>query len=373
MSKMKLNAFELVGTDVQFVSLVGKGANRIPFRIIKKEDDKMIDLHKIGQRLFKQSAGGPEIIAAIVSKSADLDRVAKAFEAAGLDPQKFGKVEGDSHVILGKADFDKAEDTAVVKLSDDVALAVSGLRKSFSSYSGDSTSFSEVLATESFYTSCRLATEALSTVIHNILYDSKTPSDASAAVGPIVDQFKAYVLALIGGLPVQAFKLDGELSKASVTIVDESAAAPASAEDPASETPQPETVADPATDTVEETPADGVVEKTETPSDEASEDEVAAVTEATEEPHQKVDFAEVLAAIGDLKKSFEETIAAVKTDVAAVSNRVEDVAVMAKKTEAELSGTVLAEAGGDSKGVSKSDRRSSLPPLLDTAYDRSIA
>ena len=58
MRKLQLKATELVDTDVNFVSLVTRGANRIPFRITK-EDEQMLDLHKIARSLFKTADPSP--------------------------------------------------------------------------------------------------------------------------------------------------------------------------------------------------------------------------------------------------------------------------------------------------------------------------
>jgi hypothetical protein len=57
MPKLLLEAHELTDADVDFVSLVKRGANRIPFRIVKEDTSDMLDLHKIGRKLFKQAAG----------------------------------------------------------------------------------------------------------------------------------------------------------------------------------------------------------------------------------------------------------------------------------------------------------------------------
>ena len=59
MSRFSINATELSNTDVNFVALVKRGANRIPFRITKSEDNDMINLHSIGQRMFKSEEPQP--------------------------------------------------------------------------------------------------------------------------------------------------------------------------------------------------------------------------------------------------------------------------------------------------------------------------
>ena len=56
--KIKTVARELKNADVRFISLVAKGANRIPFRIIKsaKDENQMLDLSKLGHVLKNEQA-----------------------------------------------------------------------------------------------------------------------------------------------------------------------------------------------------------------------------------------------------------------------------------------------------------------------------
>ena len=61
MAKVVLKATELTNTDVDFVALVKRGANRIPFRITKG-DDAVLDLDKIGRRLFQKADPVPAIV-----------------------------------------------------------------------------------------------------------------------------------------------------------------------------------------------------------------------------------------------------------------------------------------------------------------------
>ncbi|MCL4743846.1 MAG: hypothetical protein KJZ83_00375 [Burkholderiaceae bacterium] len=207
MPKLQIKATELVNTDVNFVSLVKRGANRIPFRITK-EDEPMLDLHKIGRTLFKKTDPKPAIVAAVIKKGADLNQVAAIFKSAGLEPKEFVKSEKDGIVTVAKADAEKAEDTVVFKVSDEVGLVISHLKKTFDSYAYSSTDFSVVMATEGVYPSMCVAKEALGTTIGNILYKAASPAEASQQVASAIDAFKDYMTMLLGSVPVQAFKAD---------------------------------------------------------------------------------------------------------------------------------------------------------------------
>ena len=79
----------------------------------------------------------------------------------------------------------------------------------------------------------------------------------------------------------------------------------------------------------------------------------------------------VMQAIAALSKAVETGLAGVKKDFASMTSRVEEVATMAKKTDAALHGTVFNEAGGDVvRQTRKSDDDDRAPPLLDTGYSR---
>ena len=178
MRKLQLKATELVDTDVNFVSLVTRGANRIPFRITK-EDEQMLDLHKIARSLFKTADPKPEIVAVIAQKGADQDKVLEVIKSAGLEPSEFTATEKDGILTFAKADADKAEGSLVVKVSDTVAMVVSGLQKAFEGFDFSSTNFGDVMASGSFCTSMCVATDMLSATIGNILAYADSPDTAA--------------------------------------------------------------------------------------------------------------------------------------------------------------------------------------------------
>ena len=63
MARLEMKATELTNTDVNFVSLVKRGANRIPFRITKGDED--MDLYAIGRRIFQKSDPVPTVVAVL--------------------------------------------------------------------------------------------------------------------------------------------------------------------------------------------------------------------------------------------------------------------------------------------------------------------
>jgi hypothetical protein len=213
MPKLEMKATELQETDVNFVSLVKRGANRIPFRITK--GDEPMDLYKIGRMLLnKGEPEMPEVVAAIVQPGIDATALAKTFKEAGLDPQLYSPVEKDGVVVIAKENADQAKDTVVIKANDGVAFVVSNMKKAFMDYDYESKDFLTVLKTNGFYPTLCAAHDAFATTVSNILYEAASPSEAAQGISKAADDFKSYVTAMASSLPVQAFKMDVAIAKA---------------------------------------------------------------------------------------------------------------------------------------------------------------
>lgn len=228
MPKMVVKATELKDTDVQFVSLVKRGANRIPFRFTKSEDEPMLDLHKIGRSLFRKGDGKPAVAAVLARKSADQDAIKARLTKAGLAVDNASEKEGT--VVYAQKGVDQ-EGAVVVKLDDNVALVVTNVQKAFESYDFSSTTFGEVFKAGSFYPSMCVANDMLASTVSNIMYDAADPASAAEAISKAVDEYKDYVTALASSLPVQAFKADVEVKKAAKDMAAAEDAADGGADD----------------------------------------------------------------------------------------------------------------------------------------------
>ena len=215
MPKLQIKATELQGTSVDFVSLVKRGANRIPFRVTK-EDNQMLDLYKLGRTIFSKADAKPEIVAAIVSNSTALEQVGAIFKSAGIDTTKFFKSEKDGVITVAVKDADKAEDTFVLKMNDDVAVVVANateLKKVFKDWDLSSTSFGDIMATGGFCSSMSTATDMLRHTVANVLYEAQTPDEAAEGIQKAVSDFGKFAVTLAKGLPVHAFKMDVDLAR----------------------------------------------------------------------------------------------------------------------------------------------------------------
>lgn len=214
--KIKAVAKEMKDADVRFISLVARGANRIPFRIVKSEKESgMIDLSKPLKILKgeKPQAAAPEVVGVVVFDQGDeavMAGVRKSLTDHGFAVDKATKNE-DGTVLFSAGEVD-ANDATIVRLSEDMAVVVKG----FSSYSqslSESTNFSDVMAAQGYYQGVRTACDALVYTMQNVLQKAESSADASAKVSTILSSFGTYVGALTKGLPVAAFKADMSVSE----------------------------------------------------------------------------------------------------------------------------------------------------------------
>lgn len=216
--KVKVVAKEMKDADVRFISLVARGANRIPFRIVKSEkESEMIDL-SMPLRILKgeksvTKSEAPEVVGVVVFDQEDeavMGGVRKSLTDHGFAVDKVTKNE-DGTLLFSLGDAED-KDTTIVRLSEDMAVVVKG----FSSYSqtlSESTTFSDVMAAQGYYQGIRTACEALVFTMQNVLQKAESSQDAATQVSSILSSFSTYVSAMTKGLPVAAFKADMSVSE----------------------------------------------------------------------------------------------------------------------------------------------------------------
>lgn len=214
--KVKILANKLENADVSFISLVDRGANRIPFRIIKaQENPGMINLETILTRKA-EAKDKPALVGLVVSKmiADDADLMKKIAETGILvDKRDDSQAEKDGVVILKQVD-PLPEKTTLVKMNDHMVAVM----KAFDPYTAaiKGTDFEEVLKAQGFMPGFSMATDALYTIVRNVLMDEKTttPQDAVTKVDAALGQFKSYVVGILKEVPASAFKMEKMIAEA---------------------------------------------------------------------------------------------------------------------------------------------------------------
>jgi hypothetical protein len=372
MAKLRIKASQITDADVLFVSLVDRGANRIPYRIIK-QDNNMINLHN----LFKREIPKGTSLVGVALSSDDLAKKSEALlEKFGFTRDTRQKTEDGSALFMKPGNHDEY---IVLKHDDNLMLMVGGrgitamipavdlAQKADTASAG----FYDFIKEDGIYGMASRVCDAMPYMIYRAVTNALTQQQASANVASLCAAFADYMTTLAKTLPPEAFLLV-EGFEGAITV--EAAEVEAKADDSAPEAPAESPAEAPAE--TPERPAEGdgeasSKEDAQEPKEENADSAVAAKAEVKKK--SEMDYA--LEALRDLKDMVSSLYA--KADAAEALSK--DTAVKAEqallKAESAASlakGTVATSPGslrGDPLPV-KAEKKDKLEPigLIDTAF-----
>ncbi|CAM6004371.1 unnamed protein product [Sphagnum balticum] len=157
---------ELKKVDIDFLSLVKRGANRAPFKVIKAED-QVAASEKTGligavQKFFSLSQPAPQVVAVFVEKSAiekSLPNLAEAgFELKNYETQ-------DDVAIFKQEGFDECTDVIMIKSEGTVGFAIGNVSDYSDLFCG-SLSFDPSVAQTGFYPGLNEAMKAMQVAVN---------------------------------------------------------------------------------------------------------------------------------------------------------------------------------------------------------------
>ena len=223
MPKITAKLKKLVDVDVEFVSLVKRGANRLPIRVIKSEDVKQNTLENtmsILDTIFgnagasKDESGTPEITA-IITDNANAENMEKQLEELGFSVTEKQEVEGGTVFRQGEL----TADDVIIQLSESTYIAVKNVQKAFEPFSSG-TSFADNFKKGAFFPSVRMATDVLMDTIVNVMFSDEGDNAPTDAIKKTLDEFSAFVLTSLKSIPKDAFKLEDLIIKAEKSVSD---------------------------------------------------------------------------------------------------------------------------------------------------------
>lgn len=299
--KVKMPLTELRDVDVEFISLVKRGANQIPFRIVKSE-------------------GNPMKVLGIVAKEGQ--------------PLPASLVESKKYEVLDQSVLTKEDISLFDKGS--FLLAVEGVSKQIAPYT-DSLSFSDAANAYNVYPTVLGAFELAQNFIMDCMTGDKQKSDTVQKADAILAAMHSYVVEALNKLPEDAYMTWKEEAPAAV-VADETPTLSAAAE-VADEKVEPVTVAE----AVKEPEA---AEKSEPVSDKVvttEPEKPVASTAKSETESLKAELVQVLetlkAEISTLKEQLTESSASMKT--------MQETVVTAKAEVEALKSTVVIPVPGE--------------------------
>ncbi len=201
--KVKLKAHRLDKADVAYLSLVERGANRSPFKVMKTDrsgGQAMIDL----SRAFKSDgAKQAQIVGYAIQKTDRSETIDAGLKAAGVTVDKVVEFD-DGSMVYKQDDSDlNGKDIVPVRMDDDFVLLVKG----FDPYSvGNSMGFDEIIKSQGFMPGLSMGMDALGTTIRTALSGADSAEDAVSKIEDALEQFSDYAAKLAGSIPSTAFK-----------------------------------------------------------------------------------------------------------------------------------------------------------------------
>lgn len=212
--RIKSKVRELSNAKVSYVSLVTRGANRIPFRLIKtsKEQDGMIDLSSL-KSIFspvkKAALDTPRITAVVIKKDANLADKLQEISKAGLRTDNVLELEDGT--ILVSQEADSQIGAVIVKMGDNSFLLVKGM------YSYTTPSFNDLVNTQGFYPNVDTATSSLKQICFDAVGAMHlSQEDAQKVISDALKDFSSYIESLVSIIPKDVFKLESALEKLSI-------------------------------------------------------------------------------------------------------------------------------------------------------------
>jgi len=367
--RLKIKAKELSDAKVDFISLVDSPANRLPFRVLKRDktdDTPEGPLMRLGDKLFGRSSKSddvkhayPDVVGVAVRKGTE-DRYVLPLGNAGFDVTNATERGDDFTMYMQKQD---AEAGVVMHLNDDVCVVfenTAGVQKMFDPYT-ESTSFAENLRSAGYMPGIMLATDALMDTFGKILMATGSADETRNMLRKALREYQAHVLELTDKLPTEVFKAEAmtvEVETEETAVTENHEAATPEADDVVASDGQIEK----ADEAVE-----GKAEKADVPM--TPEEIQNAPVEEIETPDDHVEpetpdlatiVKDALAPIADAVTALTEKVDGVIAKQEEVESELKDVAQKASETERAVKGTVVSNAdtdgGGDgSAPVSKSD------------------
>lgn len=201
----------MVPKQATHVSLVDRGANQTPFKVIKSDksgDGKMagINLNSLVRRVTKSA--DTSAVVAVVAPNAVANALAAHLASQNLqvtEVQKAAEGEtGDIHIIQKSVFEDPEADLRVITIAPEIAVVCKGFRP-YSDDFEETATFSEIIKARTL--PLYDFGEVLAQMLRQSLYNSEDKMSAVSNAVAILEDAKQYISELFNGLPDTVFKM----------------------------------------------------------------------------------------------------------------------------------------------------------------------
>ena len=208
--KVKIVGSELVDADINFVSLVKRGANRSPFKIIKAEDISEEDTSTLKDRVSSMFGSKHETPGSVVAVFVQKDHEGEVKPLLAKHGFAVDDAEIADDVIMYKQEGATEGVGTLIALNDFVGIGIDRVVKEFQPWAR-SDSFTENANSTAFFPGLCSAMESLKDTIHQNLYSADVKKDAKAKIKSSLASFSKYVIGMFSEVPESVFKLEKDL------------------------------------------------------------------------------------------------------------------------------------------------------------------
>lgn len=207
---------KLSDLDVKFVSLVDRGANRIPFRIIKsQEKDMSLDLSKLGFRVKKAASDSAQAktatLAAIILASSSPEIITKAQEVLAANNVQLSEHTEfeDGTVALHKEDDAFTDGGTIVRLNESVAVVLKDMGQHLDNLK--KSAFAEQADSNGYFDGPALTMTYAQEAIRVGMQKAETPAAASTIMRDSMESVNQYLGFLTEAMPSAVLKMESDL------------------------------------------------------------------------------------------------------------------------------------------------------------------
>jgi len=373
MPKTIIEANEIVKPKLNFVSLVNRGANQIPIRIMKQEDEPMIDVHARFRAMFKKAEKLPEVIGIVVKSDTPENQVNEALKAANIEPETVAKSETEDGITtFTKGDL-PSDGLMIVQSPNDIGILVANIKKGFDYWLPEGAGFADKARADGFHPSIYNSIDVLADYLCDKIRQAENPAQAAELLGQAVDEFKQYIQGAASTLPETAFYVDRYAAVAKTEATEPSSPQPAntpSADDNVAKADTTEEDTDKEDEKKKKLEEEEQVEKDDEPETTSSDNETPSLLKELAKNIENLTTA-IMAIATKLDANLENVQKTVEANTASVEGKLQNFDARLKKTNEAINGTVFTQSRDDRVTLEKTGT-SNLAPL-DTAYQSNAA
>lgn len=202
--KYRVKLRELKNADVRYISLVDRAASRIPFRVLKRDEETEMGIDLT--RVFKKGESAQKVevaeVVVFVQKDEKLtDAVRQSIATAGFTTNRVRKADEDTLVY---SQLENAGDnTHMVRVSDQLLVVMKGLDE-------PKGMFGEIVKEHGFFPGLSMAMGLLHERVNELVTKSESPA---AEIRKALDEFTVYAESLLA-LPAIIYKADDAVNQA---------------------------------------------------------------------------------------------------------------------------------------------------------------